>query len=155
MANTAEVLDLQLGRIKPGDNDHKSFPDSEMRELANSITAHGLAQPITVRPVGATFYELVAGERRFRAFQLLGREFIPCIIRELSDEEASAIMLAENTHRADLSPIEEARGYRSRMDRFELTAQQVAEWAHVTPERVKGRLELLELRDDAQHLVTT
>jgi ParB family chromosome partitioning protein len=99
-------------------------------------------------------YEIVAGERRFRAMTtILDRSFIPAIVRELDDESASAIMLAENTGRADLDPIEEANAYQSRIERFGWTEERLAKTAGVSTDRVKKRIALLALHDDVQHLV--
>ena len=117
--------------IYAADNDRKSFAQSELVSLAESIRDHGLAQPPTVRPVGSR-YEIVAGERRVRAIRdVLGLTSIPVMVRALDDSAAAAIMLAENMHRADLDPIEEASAYAGRMERFEATVAEVAEVANV------------------------
>ena len=152
MDGKASLINLDL--IVAGRNDREVFREAEIRELAESIETVGLLQPITVRPVGDG-YEIVAGERRFRAHRLLGRAFIPAQVRDLTDEQASQIMLLENTQRADLNPIEEARAYRRRVDTFGLSIPEVALWANVNAERVKSRLDLLNLRDDAQALVAS
>ncbi len=166
---------LPLESITAGSNDRKVFPEAEIRELAESIAAHGLAQPVTVRPVfeewtlsdGTTptviRYEIVAGERRYRAHQLLASEGrcalggqvgqVECNVREYDDARASAIMLAENLARADLKPLEEAEGYRSRMDAFGIDAATVAGWAGVSTFRVNERLRLLKLTHEARALV--
>jgi ParB/RepB/Spo0J family partition protein len=179
---------LPLEQITPGNNDRKTFPESEIRELAESIAAHGLAQPVTVRPVrvpwlqedpfgnvgpvtdGATGapvmvdgYEIVAGERRYRAHVMLAAEgrtalgaavgTVECNVKDLSDREASAIMLCENLARADLKPLDEAAGYRSRMDAYSLSSAEVAAWAGVSTFRVNERLRLLDLTPEARKLV--
>lgn len=153
---------LPLESIAAGSNDRKVFPEAEIRELAESIAAHGLAQPVTVRPAGQE-WEIVAGERRYRAHLLLTSEgrtaadgemgMLECNVRSYSDREASAIMLAENLARADLRPLEEAEGYASRMDEFGLSAAEVAEWAGVGTFRVTERLRLLKLSAEARALV--
>ncbi len=144
---------LPAGDIVPGNNDRKHFDPAGLAELAASIAAHGLAQPITVRPLGAG-YQIVAGERRFRAMsQVLQWATVPAIVRHLNDEQASAIMLAENTSRADLDPVEEANAYQSRMLAFGWQPAQVAEVAGVSEELVRRRVLLLQLHPDVQQLV--
>ena len=114
---SATVKSVPADRIRAGCNDRKTFDPAGLRQLADSIAASGLAQPPTVRPMPGGWFELVAGERRFRACtELLGWVEVPCHVRELSDSEAADIMLAENEARADLDPIEQARAYRSRLD---------------------------------------
>lgn len=157
---------LPLESVSPGSNDRKVFPEAEIRELAESIAAHGLAQPVTVRPVASLTgeaWEIVAGERRYRAHLMLAAEgrfpaggtagHVECNVRDYSDREASAIMLAENLARADLKPLEEAEGYRSRMERFGIDAAAVAEMAGVGTYRVSERLKLLRLTPEARKLV--
>jgi len=150
----SQIVEIPCIQIIPGNNDRKFFDRAALEELAASIRQHGLAQPITVRPIGDDLYQIVAGERRFRAIsQVLKRPTAPCIIREMNDEEASAIMLAENTGRADLNPIEEANAYQIRMQRFGWSVEKIADVAGVSADLVKRRLSLLRLVDDVQHLV--
>lgn len=144
---------IPAARTLAGNNDRKHFDPAALAELAASIAAHGLAQPITVRPY-AGGYQIVAGERRFRAItQVLGWDQVPALVRELTDEQASAIMLAENTSRADLDPIEEADAYHSRMQAFGWTPAKIAEAAGVSEDLVKRRVLLLDLHPDVQQLV--
>lgn len=150
---SATIQNLPVQQIVPGNNDRKHFDPAALADLAASIAAHGLAQPITVRPFGKG-WQIVAGERRFRAIsQVLQWGEAPCIVRNLDDEQASAIMLAENTGRADLDPIEEANAYQERMTRFDWSAAKVAEVAGVSEDVVRRRLLLLDLHPDVQHLV--
>lgn len=142
MMTMTEVQMVPVALIAPGDNDREEFAETALRELADSIAQHGLAQPITVRPSDGG-YQIVAGERRWRAVRLLGWKAIPALVRELSDETASAIMLLENIQRAELNPIEEARAYRKRMMQFGWNAAQTARAANVPEERVRMRLMLL------------
>ena len=152
-ATEATVQMIPASQIIAGNNDRKHFDPAALAELAASIKAHGLAQPITVRPY-AGGYQIVAGERRFRAItQVLGWGQAPALVRELSDEQASAIMLAENTGRADLDPIEEANAYSSRMQAFSWTPAHTAEVAGVSEDVVKRRVLLLGLHPDVQGLV--
>jgi ParB/RepB/Spo0J family partition protein len=173
------ITNMPIDSILPGPNDRTVFNPQALNELAASIAAHGLAQPITVRPVmqctecgeshaladcpeicntcgndtWAGACQIVAGERRFRAMQSLNWVSVPAIVRPLSDEEASAIMLAENVARADLDPIDEARAYYRRMNSFGWSAQEVADRAGVSTIRVRFRLKLLELRPEVQKLI--
>lgn len=177
-----EISNIRCESIVSGINDRKDFDPIALRELADSITEHGLAQPITVRPIvqcplcGTVYseaplpcscsrcghddltdrFQIVAGERRFRAIsQMLQWDSAPCIIRDLDDEAASSIMLVENTSRADLSPIEEARAYQSRIDRFGWDPSRISKVAGVSEALVKRRLLLLQLTADIQQLVST
>lgn len=150
---TDTVQMIPAARTVAGNNDRKNFDPDALAELAASIKAHGLAQPITVRPY-ADGYQIVAGERRFRAMtEVLGWDQVPALVRDLSDEQASAIMLAENTGRADLDPIEEANAYNSRMQTFGWTPAHTAEVAGVSEDLVKRRVLLLGLHPDVQGLV--
>jgi len=151
---TEQIFDIAMALIVYGDNDREDFDATGLRELADSIAQHGLAQPITVRPYGNGL-QIVAGERRWRAVKLLGWATIPAMVRELNDEAASGIMLLENVQRAELNPLEEARAYRKRMDNFGWDAARVAQTANVPVERVRLRLILLDLVGEAQELVRT
>lgn len=158
------VAALPLSQIRPGNNDRKSFARGPLEELARSIAAQGLAQPITVRPLnGGNRYEIVAGERRFRAHQLYTEKVqsgdwersdfvepgtIAAIVRPLSDEQASAVMLVENTSRQDLNPKEEAQAYAARKEVYGWGLKHIARVAGKSVEVVKARLALLNLADD-------
>ena len=150
---TTNIVELPVAEVIPGDNDRTIFDPDKLAELAESIRQHGLAQPITVRPLGGK-YQIIAGERRFRAIsQVLKWEKVPAIVRELSDEDASAIMLAENTARADLNPIDEARAYQKRIEQFGWTVARIADVAGKSASVVKNRLELLNLVPELQTMV--
>lgn len=149
-----EILEIHVSEILAGDNDRTSFDQTGLEELAESIKAHGLAQPITVRPLGDGKFQIVAGERRFRAIsQILKKETAPCIIREMNDEEASAIMLAENIGRKDLDPVDEAQAYRKRAEKFGWDALEISKRCGVSSARVKRRLTLMNVRADILQLV--
>jgi ParB/RepB/Spo0J family partition protein len=155
-STTPQVQLIDTALIVAGSNDRQQFNANALADLAASIDEHGLAQPPTFRPLPGGQYEIVAGERRTRACRdLLGWTEIPAIVRDLSDEEAAAIMLAENTGRADLNPIEEATAYQVRIDAFGWDAARVAETAGVSVQRVHDRLALLALVEDIQHFVKT
>ena len=181
MEKKSEIVEVAVELLVAGSNDRKRFDPVALQELADSIQEHGLAQPVTVRPVWTCSccgrrevedlepplecddcggdgwelrYEIVAGERRTRAVRdLLGWATIPAIVRPLGDEDASGIMLIENVQRADLNPIEEAEAYAKRMAEFGWDVQTVARKAGVTWQRVRQRLALLDLIPDGQHLV--
>jgi ParB/RepB/Spo0J family partition protein len=182
MPTTSEITPVPTAQIRPGDNDRTTFNQVALQELADSIAANGLAQPITVRPVwtcptchaeiAAIFpdglcpacgrpqiwsdchYQIVAGERRFRACtHILGWNEIPAIVRDLSDEQAAAIMLAENVHRVDLNPLDEALAYHKRMTQFGWSLAETARQANVSEGRVDSRLKLLHLAPEIQDLV--
>lgn len=149
-----EVVALPVYKIVAGNNDRKVFDQAKLEELAASIKEHGLAQPITVRPIAGGMYEVVAGERRLRATRdVLKAAYVDCIVRELSDSEASAIMLVENCSRVDLDPIDEARAYKERVDQFDWSLDHIAEIAGVSADLVKRRISLLQLHPDIQGLV--
>jgi ParB family transcriptional regulator, chromosome partitioning protein len=123
-----------------------SFKKENLQELADSIRQQGILQPIVVRPKGEGF-ELVAGERRWRAAQLAGLQEIPAVVKELPDEAAAAIALIENIQREDLNPLEEATALQRLVDRFTMTHQQIAEAVGRSRVGVTNMLRLLELAD--------
>lgn len=123
-----------------------SFKKESLQELADSIRQQGILQPIVVRPRGDTF-ELVAGERRWRAAQLAGLQEIPAVVKDLPDEAAAAIALIENIQREDLNPLEEATALQRLVDRFTMTHQQIAEAVGRSRVGVTNMLRLLELAD--------
>ncbi|WP_423415832.1 ParB/RepB/Spo0J family partition protein [Hyphomicrobium sp. B1] len=135
-------------------NPRKDFRDDELAELAESIRTKGLVQPIVVRPNGmAGGYEIVAGERRWRAAQKAGIHTIPVIIRELSDREVLELAIIENVQRQDLNAIEEATGYRELVERFDYSQEQVSEIIGKSRSHVANTLRLLKLPADVQSLV--
>jgi len=157
---TQKVHQIPWDQILPGNNDRTIFDKEDLQDLADNIEKNGLIQPITVRPAPSSLsdaaeYEIVAGERRFRAIRSLGWETVPAIVKELSDEDASAIMLSENVSRSDLDPIDEANAYLHRIERLGWTVAECAKRAGVSDVRVQYRLKLLTLREDLQHLVRT
>jgi ParB family chromosome partitioning protein len=148
----ATAVHIPLDLIQPGPNDRQTFDKKNLQQLAADINESGLQQPITVRPFGDR-YEIVCGERRFRAHQLLGRETIACFVRELSDEEADLVMLAENVQRVQLNPIEEARGFEKQIEKYGRTEKEIASKCNVSVDLVRRRLGLLALISDVQHQV--
>lgn len=158
---TQQVSLIDMTAIIPGDNgtghqDRTKFDAVKLAELADSIRAHGLLQPITVRQIGETdLFQIVAGERRFRACEMLGWQEIPALVADVTADEAAALMLAENTSREDLDPIDEGRAYQVRIDRLGWTVADCAKSAGVSEVRVQFRLKLLKLRSDLQDLIRT
>lgn len=128
------------------------FDEAELKDLASSIEASGLLQPVVVRQRGIN-YELIAGERRWRAVQTLGWEKIPAIIREADDRTALTLALIENLQRDDLSPMEEARSYQRLMDEFQVSQAEVARVVGRDRSTVANALRLFKLPDDVRAMV--
>ena len=139
---------IQRGRYQPRQN----FDQQALEELADSIRSQGVVQPVVVRPEGM-HYELVAGERRWRAAQLAGLQKIPVVIRELDAKAAAAIALIENIQREDLNPIEEANAFLRLIEEFDLTHQQVADSVGRSRAAVSNYLRLLDLADPVKQQV--
>src|SRR5690606_17385648 len=125
----------------------KHFDEAQLEELKESILAHGVLEPIIVRPVEGR-YEIVVGERRWRAAKLAGLDAIPAAVREMSDREAMELALVENLQREDLNPIEEAEAYKRLMDEFGLTQEEVADRVGKKRSTVANRLRLLEMEPE-------
>lgn len=140
---------LQRGRYQP----RRDFAEDKLAELAESIKAQGLMQPIVVRPVGEKRYEIIAGERRWRAAQLAGLEKVPCVIKDVADDAALAMSLIENIQREDLSPMEEAIALNRLQEEFTLTHQEVADAVGKSRATVTNLLRLLALAPDARTLL--
>lgn len=158
MTDAPEIINLKTSEVVPGNNDRTTFDPAALQELADSIKEHGLIQPITVRPLtddgeDTGLYQIIAGERRYRACKLAGLSEVPCIIKDVDDEQAAALMLAENVARKDLDPIDEAQAYQSRIDLYGWTVDQLAERAGVSTIRVQFRLKLLRLNPEVQGLI--
>ena len=147
------ITQIDLTLIVPGNNDRTIFNQKDLQSLADNIKANGLIQPINVRRLPDTeLYQIIAGERRFRACQLAGMETIATINLDVSDEDAAILMMAENTSRRDLDPIDEARAYQIRMEQFDWSVKGCAKHAGVSTVHVNFRLKLLKLRPDLQAL---
>jgi ParB family chromosome partitioning protein len=146
-ASPEGLTELDIDRIQRGKYQPRQVFDAEsLQELADSIRAQGIVQPIVVRPEGNHF-ELVAGERRWRAAQLAGLQKIPAVIRELDAKSAAAIALIENIQREDLNPLEEAQAFLRLIEEFDLTHQQVADSVGRSRATVSNLLRLLDLAD--------
>jgi ParB family chromosome partitioning protein len=148
---TEVVTELDVKLVQPGNcQPREDFKDAAIQELAQSIKAHGVIQPIVVRPHGNGRYELVAGERRWRAVRSLGNKTIPAIIRQIEPERRLELALIENLQRENLNPVEEARAYESLIRDQGLTQEQVAERVGKDRATVANTLRLLRLPEDVQ-----
>jgi ParB family transcriptional regulator, chromosome partitioning protein len=142
------TAELRAGRLNP----RKDFRDEELAELAESIRSKGLVQPIIVRSVVGG-YEIVAGERRWRAAQKAGLHTVPVIARDLNDKEVLELAIIENVQRADLNAIEEATGYRDLVERFSYSQEQLSEIIGKSRSHVANTLRLLKLPESVQAMV--
>ena len=145
------VKQLQPGKYQP----RRTMDDAKLAELAESIKAQGVVQPVVVRQLAKDKYEIVAGERRWRATQLAGLIEIPAVIRQLDDRTVVAMALIENIQREDLNPLEEAQALQRLIDEFDLTHAQAAEAVGRSRAAVSNLLRLLELPDEIRVLVQT
>ncbi len=145
---------LQISEIEPNRNQpRREFDEEALSELAESIAQHGVLQPILVRPVGTEFYQIVAGERRWRASRMAGLREVPVVIRELTDNEVMEIALIENLQREDLSPVEEAKGYKALMDTYSMTQDDVAKSVGKSRSSVSNSLRILSLPETVIELI--
>lgn len=148
------ILDIKLDKIKPGKfQPRKAFDEVELQELADSITHNGMIQPIVVRQLKNSNYEIIAGERRFRASHLAGLKQIPAIVRNFNDKEALAVSLIENIQRKDLNAIEESLGYKRLIDEFKLTHEELSKVTGRSRSHITNILRLLNLHPEVQEMV--
>jgi ParB family chromosome partitioning protein len=153
-AGDEELAQLSIGALRPGKYQPRTRMDeASLAELAESIKARGVIQPIVVRPVGPEQYEILAGERRWRAARLAGLQQVPAVVRDVPDEAALGIGLIENIQREDLNPLEEANGLKRLIDEFSLTHEQVATAIGRSRAGVTNLLRLLELAPAVQEMV--
>ena len=151
--NSGGLVELDIDRIQRGKYQPRQVFDQEaLEELANSIRVQGIVQPIVVRPE-ASHYELVAGERRWRAAQLAGLQKVPAVVREIDSKSAAAIALIENIQREDLNPLEEAQAFLRLIEEFDLTHQQVADSIGRSRATVSNLLRLLDLAEPVKQQV--
>jgi len=149
-----ELAQLPVDAVKPGKYQPRTRMDNaSLTELADSIRARGIIQPIIVRPVGGERYEILAGERRWRAARIAGLERVPAVVREVPDEAALGIGLIENIQREDLNPLEEANGLKRLIEEFSLTHEQVATAIGRSRTGVTNLLRLLELASPVQAML--
>lgn len=143
--DSVQVMELEIAKIIPqGNQPRKIFAEESLQELAGSIREHGILQPVLVRPKGEC-YEIIAGERRWRAAEMAGLLVIPALIKEMSDVEAAEISLVENLQRDDLSAIEEARAYKNLLEQYNYTQEHIAERVGKSRAYIANTIRLLNL----------
>ena len=147
-------VSLPISQVEPGLNQpRKRFDPDSLSELADSIRIHGVIQPLTVRRLSSGYYQIIAGERRWRAAKQAGLDEIPAVIIEADDRKVMELGLIENLQREDLNPVEEARGYQTLMTEYGLTQEQVAQRMGKSRPAVTNALRLLNLPEDLMALV--
>ncbi len=145
---------ININDIEPNrDQPRKYFDDAALQELADSIAQHGVIQPLLVRPLSDGGYQLIAGERRWRASRIAGLTEVPVVVREMTDQEAMELALIENLQREDLNPIEEAEGFKLLMDTYGFTQEQAAERVGKSRPAVANALRLLVLPEEILDMV--
>ena len=147
---------LKTSELEPNRNQPRSvFNEQSLGELADSIAQHGVLQPLLVRPLMGGGYQIVAGERRWRAARMAGLEEVPAVVREMSDSQVMELALIENLQREDLNPLEEAQGYQSLMETYSMTQDDVAKTVGKSRPAVANALRLLNLPPEMQKLVSS
>lgn len=144
-----KIADIEPNRDQP----RKEFDSAALAELADSIAQHGVLQPLLLRPMLSGGYRIVAGERRWRAARMAGLTEVPAVIREMTDSEEMLFALIENLQREDLTPLEEARGYRTLIETQDLTQEEVSQAVGKSRPSVTNALRLLNLPDDIQEML--
>jgi len=153
-ADASRPSTLKLGQLQPGRYQPRTRMDEgSLYELAESIKSQGIMQPILVRPVGAAGYEIIAGERRFRAAKLAGLDEVPVLVKEVPDEAAAVMALIENIQREDLNPLEEAQGLQRLVAEFRLTHEQAAQAVGRSRSAASNLLRLLNLTPPVQQML--
>ena len=147
-------LSLPISQVEPGlKQPRKRFDEESLQDLADSIRTHGVIQPLTVRRLASGYYQIIAGERRWRAAKLAGLTEIPAVIIEADDRKVMELGLIENLQREDLNPVEEANGYKVLMDEYGLTQEEVAQRVGKSRPAVANALRLLALPDPVHQLL--
>lgn len=156
--NTTEsgsgAVELKISELEPNrEQPRREFDEKAMAELADSIAQHGLLQPLLVRPLFGGGYQIVAGERRWRAARMAGLSEVPAVVREMSDHEVMELALIENLQREDLTPLEEANGYQTLLDKYGMTQEEVAKTVGKSRPAVANALRLLHLPEGIREMV--
>ena len=146
---TVNINDIEPNRDQP----RKDFDEDALRELSESIALHGVIQPLLVRPISDGGYQLIAGERRWRASRMAGLSEVPVFIREMSDRQVAEVALIENLQREDLNPLEEAKGYAQLMKDYGLTQEQVAKSVGKSRPAVANAMRILDLDEEVLEYV--
>lgn len=137
---------VKIEEIEPNVNQPRThFDDEKIKELANSVSAHGLISPIVVKPLASGKYKIIAGERRFRASKIAGLSEVPVLIKDIDDKKIMELALVENLQREDLSPLEEAKGYKALVDAYKLTQEDIAKVIGKSRSYIANTLRLLSL----------
>lgn len=146
---TLKITEIEPNRAQP----RKDFNEEALAQLADSIRTHGILQPLLVRPQANGSYQLIAGERRWRAARMAGLSEVPVVIREMENNEAAELSLIENLQREDLNPIEEALGYQELMEQYGMTQEQVAQRMGKSRSAIANALRLAGLPENIQKMV--
>ena len=153
-ADTSDSLYLPISQIEPyGNQPRKYFDEAALHDLADSIREHGILQPLTVRKLSSGYYQIIAGERRWRAARIAGLQQVPAIVIEADDRKMTELALIENLQREDLNPIEEAEGYKSLMEYYQMTQEEAAPRVGKSRSAVANILRLLGLCADVRKLL--
>ena len=153
--NESGVVTLRLSEIKPNhEQPRKHFDEAALLELADSIREHGVLQPLIVRPMLGGEYQLIAGERRYRAAMIAQVSTVPVVIREFSDMQAMEVALVENLQRRDLNPVEEGEGYKALAEQFSLTQAEIAQKVGKSRSAVANAMRLCELPNEVKKAVS-
>lgn len=154
VTDESSAVEIRLAELEPNrDQPRKDFDEETLAELADSIAKHGLLQPILVRPLPTGGYQIIAGERRWRASRMAGLTTVPVVIRDMNDHEAMEAALIENLQREDLNPVEEALGYRALIDEYGLTQEETAARVGKSRPTIANAIRLLGLNADELSLV--
>ena len=152
--STQAVTSLPLQKVEPNPNQPRHrFDEEELQALADSISEHGILQPLAVRKMDGGFYQIIAGERRWRAARLAGLQEVPVVVVEADDKTVMELALIENLQRQDLNPMEEAEGYRVLTEEYGLTQEEAAARVGKSRPAVANALRLLALPDEVRELV--
>lgn len=143
------ISDIEVNRSQP----RKEFNDSSLAELSQSIAAHGVIQPIAVRSTGDGFYKIIAGERRYRAAKMAGLSEIPAIVMELDEKTSAEVAIIENVQREDLNVIEEAAAYKTLIDEYKMTQEELSQRIGKSRSSIANILRILELPEELQTLL--
>ena len=152
--DTSDSLYLPVSKIEPYANQPRHhFDEDALQDLADSIREHGIIQPLTVRRLSSGYYQIIAGERRWRAARIAGLHEVPAIVIEADDRKMTELSLIENLQREDLDPIEEAEGYKTLMDSYQLTQEEAAERVGKSRSAVANSLRLLGLCPEVREML--
>lgn len=152
--STEGAISIKISEIEPNrDQPRKEFDSAALSELADSISQHGVLQPLLLRPLLSGGYRIVAGERRWRAARMAGLTEVPAVVREMTDTEEMLFALIENLQREDLTPLEEARGYRTLIETQGFTQEEISQTVGKSRPAVTNAMRLLNLPEDIQEML--